>query len=236
MAVVTCPRCGSQLELADQYLGREVRCGGCEGTFVANPDRPPDAPAPPAFAPASVSPQTERSDWRPPSERFRRRDDDDDRPRRRGRGYARDQLETPATGLQVVAWFGFFGVVVNLIIGAVSLVQAAGPQGGGAGAGGFGGGPGGAGGPGGDEHTINAVIHFVSAVITFGISWVILTGASKMKRLEGYTYAMAAAILAMIPCFSPCCFIGLPFGIIALIALNDPDVRDAFDDRAAYPD
>ena len=57
----------------------------------------------------------------------------------------------------------------------------------------------------------------------------ILIGALKMKRLESYGLAMASAILAMIPCtFGPCCVLGLPFGIWALVVLSDVHVRAAF--------
>ena len=35
-------------------------------------------------------------------------------------------------------------------------------------------------------------------------------------------------IIAMIPCVSPCCILGLPFGWSALQVLNDPKVAAAF--------
>jgi hypothetical protein len=56
----------------------------------------------------------------------------------------------------------------------------------------------------------------------------ILIAAMKMKRLESHSLALAAAIVAMLPCISPCCLLGLPFGIWALIVLNDSSVRAAF--------
>jgi hypothetical protein len=49
-----------------------------------------------------------------------------------------------------------------------------------------------------------------------------------MKKLESYSFAMAAAIIAMIPCISPCCLLGLPFGIWALVVLGDGSVKAAF--------
>ncbi len=36
---------------------------------------------------------------------------------------------------------------------------------------------------------------------------------------------MTSAVLGIIPCTSSCCLIGLPFGIWAIIAMNDPNVR-----------
>ncbi len=56
----------------------------------------------------------------------------------------------------------------------------------------------------------------------------VLVGALKMKRLESYSLAMASAIVAMLPCLSPCCLLGLPFGIWALVVLNDQSVKAAF--------
>lgn len=55
----------------------------------------------------------------------------------------------------------------------------------------------------------------------------VIYGAIKMKNLERYGMAMTASILAMLPC-SYCCLIGLPFGIWALVVLNDVSVRAAF--------
>jgi hypothetical protein len=39
---------------------------------------------------------------------------------------------------------------------------------------------------------------------------------------------MAASIIAMIPCVSPCCLLGLPIGIWALVVLMKPEVKSAF--------
>jgi hypothetical protein len=57
---------------------------------------------------------------------------------------------------------------------------------------------------------------------------VVLVGAIKMKALENYGFAMAASIIALIPCVSPCCLLGIPFGIWALVVLSDPVVKSSF--------
>ena len=49
----------------------------------------------------------------------------------------------------------------------------------------------------------------------------------RMKGLQNHALAKAAAVLALLPC-SPCCVIGLPVGIWALIVLAEPDVQAAF--------
>jgi hypothetical protein len=72
------------------------------------------------------------------------------------------------------------------------------------------------------------MVGVVLAVIALALAVVIIMGATKMMKLESYGMAMAGAILAMIPCLSPCCLLGLPFGIWAIVVLNNPDVKSAF--------
>jgi hypothetical protein len=50
----------------------------------------------------------------------------------------------------------------------------------------------------------------------------------KMKKAEEWPLAIAASILAMIPCISPCCIVGIPIGIWCLVVLNKPEVKGAF--------
>jgi len=56
----------------------------------------------------------------------------------------------------------------------------------------------------------------------------IIYAALKMKDLTQYGLVVAASILAMIPCISPCCLIGLPIGIWCLVVLTKPEVKAAF--------
>ncbi len=69
--------------------------------------------------------------------------------------------------------------------------------------------------------------------VAVGIFWLLLSvlvlyGAVKMRRLEGFFFAKTAALLALIPCISPCCLIGLPAGAWALLVLGDHQVRVSF--------
>jgi hypothetical protein len=68
------------------------------------------------------------------------------------------------------------------------------------------------------------------AAVVFGVigALVILFGGIKMKKLESYNLSMAAAIIAMIPCLSACCILGIPLGIWALVVLMKPEVKAAF--------
>jgi hypothetical protein len=68
----------------------------------------------------------------------------------------------------------------------------------------------------------------VSNVISIFWNAVILLGAVKMRKLEARGLAMTAAILATIPCFNPCCLLWMPIGIWALVALNNPDVKESY--------
>jgi hypothetical protein len=65
-------------------------------------------------------------------------------------------------------------------------------------------------------------------LITLALSGVTFFGGLKMKNLENYGLAMAASIIAILPCFGPCCCIGIPVGIWSLVVLNKPEVKSAF--------
>src|SRR5437879_2491514 len=54
--IVTCPSCAGQLRVADDLIGRKVRCPACSSTFEAHPiETPPPAPAaPPVDRPVST--------------------------------------------------------------------------------------------------------------------------------------------------------------------------------------
>ena len=77
-------------------------------------------------------------------------------------------------------------------------------------------------------HQFSGPLGVVAGFISIAIGLFVLFGALKMQKLSNHGLAMAAAIVAMIPCFSPCCLLGLPFGIWALVVLNKPEVRSQF--------
>ncbi|RPI70303.1 MAG: hypothetical protein EHM45_25030 [Desulfobacteraceae bacterium] len=66
-----------------------------------------------------------------------------------------------------------------------------------------------------------AVVGFIFAVI---VTVLMIFGGIRMKKLQSWGFS----ILAMIPCLSPCCLIGLPIGIWTLIVLMKPEVKAAF--------
>jgi uncharacterized BrkB/YihY/UPF0761 family membrane protein len=67
-----------------------------------------------------------------------------------------------------------------------------------------------------------------SSFVGILVAGFIIYAALKMKNLSQWGLAMAASILAMIPCISPCCIIGLPIGIWCLVVLTKPEVKTAF--------
>ncbi|WP_309891379.1 hypothetical protein [Archangium sp.] len=70
---------------------------------------------------------------------------------------------------------------------------------------------------------------WVFNLIGLALCGLIFFGGLKMKNLENFGLAIAASIIAIIPCFSGCCcIIGMPAGIWALVVLNKPEVKAAF--------
>ena len=128
---------------------------------------------------------------------------------------AQDQVTAPAIALMVVAIVGFLLQVANLVwrLGFAAVMASQ------------------------QEQALRQTpfanmfsgpFVIVGAVIGILVSVLILFGAIKMKQLENYGLAMAASIIAMIPCISPCCIIGLPIGIWAVVILSKPEVKSAF--------
>jgi hypothetical protein len=88
-------------------------------------------------------------------------------------------------------------------------------------------------GAGGDA--IGGAANIVGSIIGLACDVLIVIGALKMQKLQSYGLAMAAAVVALIPCISPCCVVGIPFGIWALIVLLKPEVKAAFNQGGGFP-
>lgn len=75
----------------------------------------------------------------------------------------------------------------------------------------------------------NAAIAVVLALLMMGTGGFVFFGAMKMMKLQSWGLALAATIIAMVPCFTVyCCPLGLGFGIWALVILVKPEVKAAF--------
>jgi hypothetical protein len=77
-------------------------------------------------------------------------------------------------------------------------------------------------------HLTHGPLGIINSLFSLAMSILVLIGAAKMQSLRSFEFAFAAAILAMIPCLTPCCALGLPFGIWALVVLNKPEVKSQF--------
>jgi len=121
------------------------------------------------------------------------------------------EVKGPATGLVVVAILGFIAQVLGLIwrlgFSAFAATQTAQPA---------------------WANMFSGTLSTVSGIIGIAVSGLILFGGIKMMKLENYGLAMTASIVAMIPCISPCCLVGLPIGIWAVVILSKPEVKGAF--------
>jgi hypothetical protein len=79
-------------------------------------------------------------------------------------------------------------------------------------------------------HLMYGPLGIVNILVELAISVLILAGAKKMKSLQSYEFALAAAALSTVPCLTPCCgyLLGLAFGIWALVVLRKPEVKSLF--------
>ena len=77
------------------------------------------------------------------------------------------------------------------------------------------------------KHT-TILIRVIWGILLLVASSFVLYGATQMLRRKSFGTAQGAAIVAMIPLVGPCCVVGIPFGIWALIELKKPGVRETF--------
>jgi tRNA A-37 threonylcarbamoyl transferase component Bud32 len=61
----------------------------------------------------------------------------------------------------------------------------------------------------------------------------LLVGAAKLRNLSAYGWALAAALIALLPA-GPLWIVGLGLGIWTLIVIHQPEVRTAFGHQAAH--
>jgi len=71
-------------------------------------------------------------------------------------------------------------------------------------------------------------IGLTSNVLGLLVTGFLVYASLEMKKLSQYGLAVAASVVAMVPCVSPCCIIGLPVGIWSLVTLTKPHIKDAF--------
>ncbi len=75
---------------------------------------------------------------------------------------------------------------------------------------------------------VQVTVRMCFGLFLMSLHGVVLWGGISMLRVKNFPIAYTAAILSVIPCCSGCYFIGIPFGIWALVVLNRPDVKGSF--------
>ena len=131
-----------------------------------------------------------------------------------GLNRAADRVRLPAIGLIVTAVLGLLGNVWGVIGGLVRGPQPLPPN---------------------LPPEFVDVFRFLTgplgvvlSLVGLLISTFVLVGAIKMINLRSYGLVMAATIVSLVQCVSPCCCTGLPIGIWALVVLLNGDVQAAF--------
>lgn len=125
------------------------------------------------------------------------------------------QVQGPAIGLLITAVLGLAGAVGTLGMHAFGIaIEPPGRHGG---------------------DPFQQLINFsagglgmIQGLVQLAVGGVILYGALKMMKLQNYQLAMVSTVMAMVPCVSPCCVVGLPIGIWALVVLIKPEVKSVF--------
>jgi hypothetical protein len=79
-------------------------------------------------------------------------------------------------------------------------------------------------------HLMYGPLGIANVLVELAISVLICVGSKKMKSLQSYEFALAAATLSLVPCLTPCCgyLLGVAFGVWSLVVLRKPDVKSHF--------
>jgi hypothetical protein len=250
--IAPCPGCQARLSVATSDLGADVECPYCKTIYKAKKPGTGTSPVPPSRRSEPEEDdrpsrrrrrdeEDEEEDDRPsrrrrrdeededrPSRRRQDEDDEDDRPRRRRRRdedeeeedrprrrrrrgsteEAASAVSTPAIILIVLGFLGLLYGIANIVVVFTGV-----------GGGAFGQQP---------KNGAEQVGQVVGAILPIIWGSIVTLGGFKMKSLSGRGSAMLGAIFAMLPC-NPCCLVGLPIGIWAIVTLNRDDVKRAFD-------
>jgi hypothetical protein len=212
-----CTQCGRLLRTGDETAGRHAQCPECGSISPIPTSIAPSAAAalPPTVTEGNPFAVGQLPDFQPSSDNPYQSPAAPAYPvMGRADPFAQQRVAGPATALIVTAVLGLIGNTLSLVVFLVILSQRNAL-------------------PANDSFDDPTIyMNLAVAVIGLPVGAVMLIAAMKMKKLESYGLAMAGAILGMIPYLSPCCLLGLPFGIWALVVLADGSVKAAFRNRA----
>jgi hypothetical protein len=125
---------------------------------------------------------------------------------------AAERVKAPAIALLVTGILGIVVQLLNLVLLMVGVGMSAV----------YGGGEEGL------QTMVQGPVGMISAVIGAAVGGLIIYGSLQMMKLKNHPLCKATTIVAMIPCVSPCCLLGLPFGIWALVVISKPEIEAAF--------
>lgn len=210
---VACPSCGRQYNVKDDAAGKRFKCKDCEAVIEV-----PGA--------AGGGDEFGGDDFGEPYDPYGNAAEAGGAPapipaRRRqsssggaAASAAAERTKLPAIFMYIVCGISIGYSVLNLTTQALGL-QGPMPQFGPA-----------------DQQAAMQIGHTLGLVLVglFIIRDIFLIYAfSRMQMVTAYGVAFAGAVISVIPCLgSPCCALGIPFGIWALVVLNDPVVKAAF--------
>jgi hypothetical protein len=194
----------------EHLLGQTVKCPHCKERLMC--ERPGvDAPARDGayHDHTPIRPPKPEDDWDERREDRRSRgddrdDDDDDwtRRRRRSKRKAREMCLAPGIVFIVIAVLDI--VLMGLaVLGGLDEIRS-GEK---------------------DENTVPGIVFSIASILA---AVVILLGGIQMIRLQTWGLVLAASILCLIPCISPCVIVGIPCGVWGLVVLFNGKVRDSF--------
>lgn len=201
---ITCPACRQTLRVPDELIGQMVKCPSCLSEFAASLE-PQTVQLDPGIRPAELGPPVRLPPL--PEQVYEDEWNEDIELRRHGvdRDHARSQVFPPATGLIATSAIGFLLGLLLLTLGITTVDDAQTPH-----------------------DKAMALRSLIQGPIAMVSSVVILLGGISMMRLKNHGLATASAVMAMIPCTSACCLIGLPIGIWAMLTLTKPEIKRAF--------
>ncbi len=205
---VTCPACGRQYNVKDEAAGKKFKCKDC-GEAVSVPAGAGGSAAADDFG-DPYNPYAEEDFGAGEAPPIASR-----RPGKKSRSSsaAAQRTNLPAIFLYVVCGLSIAYITLNLITTAMGF-QAQFP---------------GMNQPPPEIMNVSKAIAYVIMVIFILRDCFIIYAARQLQSLQSYGIAMTGAILAVIPCIgSPCCLLGVPFGIWALVVLSDAEVKGAF--------
>jgi hypothetical protein len=203
---IDCPACRRSLRVPDELIGQLVKCPSCLSEFTGTEGtRAPQLD--PSYRPAEHVPPPVRLPAPPAPIEDNDDWNDDFELRRRGidRDRARSEVFWPAVGLMTTAVIGLLVGALVLIFGIVEVDDAQTP-----------------------DEKIHALRSLIQGPIAIASSIVILFGGYSMMQLKNHGLATTSAVLALVPCTSPCCVIGLPIGVWSMVVLTKMEIKRAF--------